>query len=112
MGSAVAPPIETQPAHGSFADHVRASASAIYALALAISVFAAPAMASAPEISHASAPVTRATGLEIVAMGAIGFLLVWFVALTIVTIWDFCCGLRRGKALTSLKTPHCARRSS
>jgi hypothetical protein len=96
VGSAVTPPIKKQPAHGPFADCVRASP--IYGLALAISGFAAPAMASALELSQTSAPVTRATCLEIVTIGAIGFSLVWFVVLTIVTIWDFCCGLRRARS--------------
>jgi hypothetical protein len=29
---------------------------------------------------------------EIAAMGAVAFLLVWFVLLTLVVIWDFCTG--------------------
>lgn len=76
---------------------VRALASAICALAFAISACVAPVTASAIELSQpwSGAPGIRFTPLEVAVMGAGAFLLVWFVLLTIVVIWDFCSDSKR-----------------
>lgn len=79
------------------ASFARALASAIRALTFAIPTCAAPATASATELSKvwSGAPGIRVTSFEVAATGAAAFLLVWFVLLTVVVIWDFCSSSKR-----------------
>jgi hypothetical protein len=92
---------------------VRALASAIYALAVAISACVAPVTASAIELSQpwSGAPGIRITPLEVAAVGTGAYLLVWFVLLTIIVIWDFCSGSKRASVPKPRSTAETAARS-